>query len=196
MFFDLLSIVIAVSDISLAVISLRFHWKKSAQRSAGSGSEVTPSSHILGDRRTSGDRSELLGEIKEYALKHSVFRKKEWVTILVCRSSLTWTRVRFEPTPLAIIRGLLATVTLMSLISYGFEVAIHQPVAERSVGPSTRSSQLSGTANTYFHAGFLDNMAFFVGVRSKLQIYRNELTLHCDLVPTEFGRDSIVGHAE
>ena len=77
MFFDLLSIVIAVSDISLAVISLRFHWKKSAQRSAGSGSEVTPSSHILGDRRTSGDRSELLGEIKEYALKHSVFRKKE-----------------------------------------------------------------------------------------------------------------------
>ena len=84
----------------------------------------------------------------------------------------------------------------MSLISYGFEVAIHQPVAERSVGPSTRSSQLSGTADTYFHAGFLDNMAFFVGVRSKLQVYRNELTLHCDLVPTELGRDSIVGHAE
>ena len=196
MFFDLLSIVVVISDLSLTVLSLRFYWKKSALRSASSGSDAPPPSHIFGDRRTLVERSEFPGEIKKYVFKHSVFRKKEWVTILVCRSSLTWTTVRFEPTSLAIIRGLLATTIITLLVAYGLDIAIRKPVAERAMGPSTRSGQLSHTTGFYFHTAFLDNMAFFVGVRSKLQMYHNELTLYYDLVPTEFQRDSVVRQAE
>ena len=167
MVFDLLSIVVAISDISLSVLSLRFYWKKSAQQSASSGSE-SPSSRFFGYRRTSVERSEFPGEIKKYAFRHTVFRKKEWVTVPLCWSSLAWTTVRFEPTSLAIIRGLLATIVLTLLVVYGLDVAIHQPAAERSIGPSTRSGQLLNTTGSDFNAGSLDNMAFFVGVRSKL----------------------------
>ena len=194
MVFDLLSIVVAISDISLSVLSLRFYWKKSAQQSASSGSESPPSSRFFGYRRTSVERSEFPGEIKKYAFRHTVFRKKEWVTVPLCWSSLTWTTVRFEPTSLAIIRGLLATTILTLLVIYGLDVAIRQPVAERAKGPSTRSGQLLDTPDSSFHLGFLDNMAFIVGVRSKSQMYRNELTLYYDLVPKEFWHES-VGHA-
>ena len=142
-------------------------------------------SHIFSDKRTSVERSEFPREIKKFALKHTVFRKKEWVIIPVCRSSLTWTTVRFEPTSLAIIRGLLATTILTLLVIYGLDVAIRQPIVERAKGPTTRSGQLSNKPNSTFHVGFLDNMAFIVGVRSKLQMYRNKLTLYYDLVPIE-----------
>ena len=185
---------VAISVIFLSVSSLRFHWKKSTRWRASSSSDPPPPSHIFGDRRTSVERSEFPGEIKKYALKHTVFRKKEWVIILVCRSLLTWTTVRFEPTSLAIIRGLLATAVLTLLVIYGLDVAIRQPIAERAKGPSTRSGQLLDTPDTYFSAGFLDNMAFIVGVRSKSQMYCNELTLYYDLVPKEFRHES-VGHA-
>ena len=185
---------IAPLDLALAVSSLRFYREKSARRSAGSGPDAPPPSHIFGYRRTSIERRELLRDIKKFAFEHSVFRKKEWVTIPVCRSSLTWTTVRFEPTSLAIIRGLLATAILASLVIYGLDVAIRKPAAERAMGPSTRSGQLLNTTDNYFHAGFLDNMAFIVGVRSKSQLYRNELTLYYDLVPKEFWHES-VGHA-
>ena len=168
MVFDLLSMVVAISDISLSVLSLRFYWKKSAQQSASSSSESPPSSCFFGYRRTSVEKSEFPGEIKKYAFRHTVFRKKEWVTVPLCWSSLTWTTVRFGPTSLAIIRGLLATIVLTLLVVYGLDVAIHQPAAERSIGPSTRSGQLLNTAGSDFNAGSLDNMAFFVGVRSKL----------------------------
>ena len=190
MFFDLLSLMIAPLDLSLTVSSLRFYREKSARRNAGSGSDATPPSHIFGYRRTSVERSELLRDIKKFAFEHSVFRKKEWATIPVCRSSLTWTTVRFEPTSLAIIRGLLATAVLASLVIYGLDVAIRKPAAERAVGPSTRSGQLLNTTDTYFHAGFLDNMAFIVGVRSKSQIHRNELTSYY-LVSNEYQHDSV-----
>ena len=114
----------------------------------------------------------------------------------VCRSSLTLATVSFEPTTLAIIRGLFATIILTLLVVYGLDVAIRQPVAERAMGPSTRNGQKLNTTGLYFHAGFLDNMAFIVGVRSKLQMYRNELTLYYDLAPTEFRRGSVLGPAE
>ena len=189
MFFDLLLLPIALLDLLLASYFLIINLRRP------SSSSDAPSSPFYGDERTQVERSNLIKKIGNYAFKHSVFRKKEWVTIQVCRSSLRWTPVRFEPKLLAFIRGSLATITLMSLITYGLEVAIRQPVAERAKGPSTRSGQLSNTTDTYFRAGFLDNMAFLVGVRSKLQMYRNELTLYYDLVPKEFRHDS-VGHPE
>ena len=76
-----------------------------------------------------------------------------------------WTTVRFEPTSLAIIRGLLATAVLTSLVIYGLDVAIHKPAAKRAVGPLTQSGQLLNTTDTYFHtvmslASWYDSITF------------------------------------
>ena len=71
MFFDLLLLPIALLDLSLALGFLIINLRRP------SSSSDAPSSPFYGDGRTQDERNKLLKEIKKYAFKHSVFRKKE-----------------------------------------------------------------------------------------------------------------------